>query len=289
MPYLELSPDPSLAHVVKCVFAYHVDAGEKDGRPECIVPDGHPELVIHFGYPFSEIDVAAGKKRQARAFIMGQMSRPLALDPSQGIPALIGVRFRPWGLRAFLGAPVNEIADCRLNVADIAPARAEHLVDEIASAATLQQRAAILQRFVKSRVDANDRFHDTLPSAWTRKLMMVRGDVRLTNLARECDLSLRQLERRFHAQVGITPRLFANVVRFRSVFDRLSGHDRPNWTALANDAGYFDQSHMNRDFRRFLGLSPSAYLTQLRGLVGAPPGHEDEATCRVVTRRERAA
>jgi len=118
--------------------------------------------------------------------------------------------------------------------------------------------------------------------------MSADGDCRLTDFARECDLSLRQLERRFRAQVGITPRLFANVIRFRSVFDRLNGHERPDLASLANDAGYFDQSHMNRDFHRFLGLSPSAYLTQLRGLIGAPPGQEDEATCRVVTRRAPA-
>src|SRR5689334_3691275 len=113
MPYVELAPDPSLAHVVKCVFAFHADAGETEGRPECIVPDGHPELVIHFGHPFSEIDDGSAKKRQPRAFIMGQMSKPLALDPSQGSPALIGVRFRPWGLRAFLGSAMGELADRR--------------------------------------------------------------------------------------------------------------------------------------------------------------------------------
>jgi AraC-like DNA-binding protein len=288
MPYSEFAPDPSLAHVVKCVFAYHVEAGET-GRPECIVPDGHPELVIHFGFPFTEIDAATGKKRQPRAFIMGQMSKPLDLDPSQGVPALIGVRFRPWGLRALLGTAMGEFTDRRLNVADIAPAQAESLVDEIASADTLARRAAALQRFVANFIEANERFQDDLPATWTKRLMVTGGDMRLTNLARECDLSLRQLERRFQAQVGMTPRLFSNIVRFRAVFDKLNGHDRPDWASLANDAGYFDQSHMNRDFRRFLGLSPSAYLTQLRGLVGTPIGDDDEATCRVVTRREPAA
>jgi transcriptional regulator GlxA family with amidase domain len=213
----------------------------------------------------------------------------LALDPSQGAPALIGVRFRPWGLRAFLGGALGEITDRRLNIADLAPALAERLVDEIASAKTLQQRAAILQRFIANFVEANARFQDLLPAVWTKRLITAGGAVRLTAVARECDLSLRQMERRFQAQVGMTPRLFANIVRFRAVFDKLNGHDRPDWVGLANDAGYFDQSHMNRDFRRFLGLSPSAYVTQLRGLVGAPPGHGDEASCRVVTRREPAA
>lgn len=285
MPYIELSPDPSLAHLIKCVFAFHADADEKDGRPECIVPDGHPELVIHFGAPFSEIDEAAGRKRQPRAFIMGQMSKPLSLDPSQGSPALIGVRFRPWGLRAFLGSATSELADRRLNVADVAPAEAEVLVDQIASANTLAERATVLQRFVNSFVKSNDRYHDTQVSSWSQRVMSAEGDLRLTNLARECDISLRQLERRFQAQVGLTPRLFANVVRFRSVFDKLNGQTLPEWASLATDAGYFDQSHMNRDFRRFLGLSPTAYVAQLRGLVGAPPGQEDEATCRVLTRR----
>lgn len=289
MPYVELTPDPSLAHLIKCVFAFNAGAQEKEGRPECIVPDGHPELVIHFGAPFSEIDEAAGKTRQPRAFIMGQMSKPLALDPSQGAPALIGVRFRPWGLRAVLGLSVGELTDHRLNVADVAPSAAETLVDEIASAQSLAERAGILQRFIAGFVEANARHQDDLASAWTKRLTNADGDLLLTDLARASDLSLRQLERRFQAQVGLTPRLFANIVRFRSVFDKLNGQAHPDWVSLANDAGYFDQSHLNRDFRRFLGLSPTAYLTQLRGLVGAPPGQEDEATCRVVTRRGPAA
>src|SRR6185436_439151 len=120
MPYVELAPDPSLAHLVKCVFAYDAEADEKDGRPERVVPDGNPELVVHFGHPFCEFDTDEGKRRQPRVFIMGQMTRALALDPSQGAPALIGVRFRPWGLRALLGSTMTGLTDKRLNVADIA-------------------------------------------------------------------------------------------------------------------------------------------------------------------------
>jgi AraC-like DNA-binding protein len=73
------------------------------------------------------------------------------------------------------------------------------------------------------------------------------------------------------------------------VFDLLTGASKPDWATLAAGAGYFDQSHMIRDFQRFLGCSPTAFLTQLRGLSAVLVGLDEETPCRVVTRRGRAS
>lgn len=288
MPYVEFLPRPDLAHIVKCVWNYESAAGELDGRPERIVPDGNPELVVHYGHPFSEITAERGKKAQPRAFLMGQMTRPLALDPTQGAPGILGVRFHPAGVRAMIGASMDEFTDRHLKVADLAPAAAESLVDQIATAPNAASRAAILQAFVAKRAAYHARFQDTDVGRWTARLARAGGRLSVADLAREADLSPRQLERRFAAQVGIAPRQYANVIRFRSVFDLLTGASKPDWATLAAGAGYFDQSHMIRDFQRFLGCSPTAFLTQLRGLSAVLVGLDEEAPCRVVTRRAQA-
>ncbi len=285
MPYIEVLPRPDLAHIVKCVWNYESAAGETEGRPERIVPDGNPELVVHYGHPFSEFTAENRKQEQPRVFLMGQMTRPLALDPSKGTPGIMGVRFHPAGVRAMVGAAMNEFTDQHLRVADIAPAATEALVDEVATAPNAAARAAAMQRFVAARAADHARFQDTHVGRWTSRLARASGAISVSDLAREADLSPRQLERRFRDQVGISPRLYANVVRFRSVFDLLSSESRPDWATLAAGAGYFDQSHMIRDFQRFLGCSPTAFLTQLRGLSAVLVGLDEETPCRVITRR----
>lgn len=289
MPFIEFLPRPDLAHIVKCVWNYESTAGEREGRPERIVPDGNPELIVHYGHPFSEITAERGKQAQPRAFLMGQMTRPLALDPTKGAPGIMGVRFHPAGVRAMIGASMDEFTNRRLRIADVAPAATESLVDQIATALTAAERAAILQNFVAERAACHARFQDVDVARWIARLAYARGRLSIADLARDADLSPRQLERRFAAQVGIAPRQYANVIRFRSVFDLLNGAIKPDWATLAAGAGYFDQSHMIRDFQRFLGCSPTAFLTQLRGLSAVIVGLDEDTPCRVVTRRARAS
>ena len=289
MPYVEFLPRLELAHLIKCVWNYAADTTETEGRPERIVPDGNPELVIHYGHPFSEFTPGQAKRMQPRAFMMGQMTRPLALDPSQGAPGIVGVRFHPAGSRAMIGAAMDEFTDQRLNVEDLAPGRASSLVDEIASAPNAFARADILQNFVADFAGVHARFQDDTVTQWTASIARANGRVSLAQLAADAGTSLRQLERRFRLQVGVPPRQYANVLRFRSVFDILSGNTRPDWVSLALGAGYFDQSHMIRDFHRFLGCSPTAFLTQLRGLSAVLVGLDEEVACRVVTRRGQAS
>jgi transcriptional regulator GlxA family with amidase domain len=78
----------------------------------------------------------------------------------------------------------------------------------------------------------------------------------VADIARGLGLSERQLERRFVARVGLMPKRFARLVRFERALSLVrSGR---SLSAVAQCAGYADQSHMVRDFRSFAGEPPSA-------------------------------
>ena len=81
-------------------------------------------------------------------------------------------------------------------------------------------------------------------------------------------MSARQLERRMVAATGMSPKLFASIIRFRAVFDELQKGTPSTWLKAAVDTGYFDQAHMVRAFRRFAGQPPTEYL-RTAGLLSA--------------------
>jgi AraC-like DNA-binding protein len=60
--------------------------------------------------------------------------------------------------------------------------------------------------------------------------------------------------------VGLTPKVFARLARFRHAMRRIHTATEVDWTDIALASGYFDQPHFIRDFREFSGVSPSAYL-----------------------------
>jgi AraC-like DNA-binding protein len=104
--------------------------------------------------------------------------------------------------------------------------------------------------------------------AW-RRLEETGGRLAVEALARELGCSRRHLAARFREQVGLPPKTVARVVRFHRAARLLRTAGDARWAEIANECGYYDQSHFNRDFRDLAGTSPSEFMaSQLPGDVG---------------------
>ena len=80
----------------------------------------------------------------------------------------------------------------------------------------------------------------------------------MANLVDASGYGATRFKSRFAAELGLTPKQFIRLVRFRQVLDSL--HPDRSLAAVALAAGYGDQSHMNRDFRELGGTTPSDVL-----------------------------
>jgi transcriptional regulator GlxA family with amidase domain len=89
------------------------------------------------------------------------------------------------------------------------------------------------------------------------------GSVRVSELARQTGLGIRQFERRFAREIGISPKLYARIVRFEAALQRRAVSPTTRWTEIAHALGYHDQMHMVHDFTRLSGDSPEAIARQL--------------------------
>jgi AraC-like DNA-binding protein len=75
-----------------------------------------------------------------------------------------------------------------------------------------------------------------------------------------CSKRGKHLVERFREQVGQPPKTMGRIIRFNRAPKLLQSPRSPTLADVVFEAGYYDQSHMNRDFRRFTGISPSAFL-----------------------------
>jgi AraC-like DNA-binding protein len=94
-----------------------------------------------------------------------------------------------------------------------------------------------------------------------RRITLAKGALDLAALARELGLSIRQLERRFLAAVGLSPKLFCRIQRFNNVFHVL-GQPSCNWVETAVACGYYDQAHLIRDCKDLSGNTPAILLAE---------------------------
>lgn len=260
MRYAEHPPPEALAPVLHCLWTFE---DEGPAGPQRIVPDGRCELVVHFGAPYRE---AGEAQPQGRVVFAGQLTRPLRLEAT-GASGVVGARFHPAAARAFLDMPMDRATDKRLDLARLWPGEARALLREVDAESTLEARVGAVARFVARRVTGSAA--DEVVARCAAALQQSSGTMPVQAAAEVAGIGRRQLERRFVDVVGVSPALFANVLRFRSVFEAIERDSARPWTDAAMAAGYFDQSHLIRDFRRFVGCTPTEFAAANPGLAKA--------------------
>ena len=265
MDYREVRPAPPLRPFLECFwFLSAEDAAVTDGAdgapPEPVLPDGCTELIVHLGEPFRRIDDTGAVEEQPGAFFVGQMTRPLVIQPSRRARAM-GIRFRPGGALAFLGMPMSGLSDRTVPIDALWGRAARDLEETLHLAPSDAARIGVAESFLLERLVARRR--DAGVEAAVRAILAERGRARIGPLAGRAGLGPRQLERRFLAAVGISPKLFSRVVRFQNLVRIAPEAD--GWASAAARCGYFDQAHLVRDVRDFAGVSPSNLLPQPGG------------------------
>lgn len=252
--YAEHAPRVTLREFVHCVWIF---TAPPDDTPQPIAPDGRPELIIHCRNPYLERG-ASGSVLQSPVLFAGQLTKPLILV-AHGDVAVIGVRFRPDGARAFLGCGLDSATDRKLDLAVLHGEVAVALGKAAREKRQLRLAAELAQDYVEARI-AGARIDGVVRQAVTN---LFAGEE-----ARKPEgVSERQFQRRFKSEVGVSPRMLRSVLRFRSVFDAIEHPENVGWVKTALAAGYFDQPQMARDFRRFLGCTAREWAAQPRGLA----------------------
>lgn len=256
--YQEYAPRAALADYVQCVWTYSAPADE---TPQPIAPDGRCELIVHLRKSYEE--VGARRVVQPPVIFAGQITKPLTLVARSDVYVL-GVRFRPDGARALLGFDLDAATDKRVDLAAEHGDAAAALPHNIWEESRIERQIAVAEDYVEARIQTSQREPRIDPIVRAAVTRLLAGEA-----ADAVGLSERQMQRRFKAEVGVSARMLATVLRFRRVFEMIERPEAPGWVEAALAAGYFDQPHMARDFRRFLGCTARQWAMHKAGLSKA--------------------
>lgn len=172
---------------------------------------------------------------------------------------IILAKFRSAGAAPFFTKPLHHLfgATCPLTAANSGD---DERIRAIVCAASDDERVASVERFLLTRhapIEPN-----AMVSAALRAIGAAAGAIRVRTLARDLGVSQDALEKHFRRLVGASPKQFATIVRVRQAVEL--SRQSPSLTALALDAGYYDQSHFIRDFRAITGDAPGHFFQHAR-------------------------
>ncbi len=216
--------------------------------------------------------------------LLGGLHSAPALIRHAGAQSGIQLALKPPGVRALLGLPAGELADLDVPAEAVLGRVGAELRDRVRGAAGWPERFAVLDEILLRQLLTGKDGGPAAPEVlWSwRQLLRAGGSVRVADLAAGTGWSGRHLASRFRAEIGLTPKAAARVIRFdrarKLLVSRLTPGDSGHGLAdLAAETGYFDQAHLAREFRALAGVPPSQWLAEEFRNVQAGSWLDDES------------
>jgi AraC-like DNA-binding protein len=240
---------------------------------ELILPSGTFEMV--FNLQDDELRIYRPRdpqrcKRFPGAVVSGPYTGPFMSDGAEET-SLLGVHFKPGGAIGVLGLPAAEFRDAHVDLRSLWGSSSSGLREHLCELKEPMSKFRLLEDVLLRRLAAYRGGHSAVRTALD---VVGRSDgcARTRDVARAVGLSQRRLITLFSNEVGQTPKMFGRISRFQHAIARSRRTTVVDWARLAAECGYFDQSHLIRDFAEFAGVSPDAYRRH-HGLLDSAGAH----------------
>ncbi|WP_269936629.1 helix-turn-helix domain-containing protein [Arthrobacter sp. HY1533] len=168
----------------------------------------------------------------------------------------------PTALWPLFGVPTSQVAETHFDSRDVLGSSLAALWNVLAETPSFAGRTQLAEVFLLRQLDLCWRA-PTAASVAATLLAQCGGRITVTDLAWHMNVCVRELERSFIRELGVTPKRFARVARFQAALDAKVRCPEKSWLDIAVNAGYHDQMHLVHEFETFCGLPPTATMGRL--------------------------
>lgn len=239
--YRESLPIADLKAHFLCVWSRSGRSGST--TPVTVVPDGCVDLLWS----------------QGKLMVAGPDTEPQLVDPA--MTQIVGMRFAPGAACHWLGIPMSELVNCRIDLRDIWGSRADALSDSMSTARSTHEASIGLQAGF-SRIAPEIALPDRSMALAFRKLGNLGHHCGVAGLSAELNTSERTLRRQCQHYFGYGPKTLERILRFQRFLKLVRQVPQTGLGSLAFEADYSDQAHLSREVRALSGVSPRVLMQQ---------------------------
>lgn len=238
-------PAQPLGTFIEALWYY--DGGAIARHTDYVLPNGKFQIVIGLA---TDVAAVSGVRSQHVVVQAGRMA------------SAMGVVFRPGGARGFFASPASDFFDRAVSLDAVwrseVPHLRERLLEPVTPQAKFQALETMLLALLRTRSERQIGLHPSVRYA-LQQFRKTSHIATVMNVAKEAGLSRRRFSQLFDEQVGMTPKMYCRLMRFRAVVAQVASGRKVDWADVALAGGFYDQAHLSHEFRRFSGLSPSSF------------------------------
>lgn len=267
------TPDTALRPFVK---SFLILEGEfKSNRIQPTIPKGEPALFFPFNKPSNSyqfnnnVQVSTDLIGVDKPMLMGQSSVFGLFNWSEDIHVIIVPMF-PHTLSYFIRESAKTVTNCCYSLELLGIKSPDNALKEKLWEASSANNAIQLveQYLLKSFYPTFDRQLPTCVKPVLEWIERNQGLISIKDVASKFKISTRRLEQQFMDQIGISPIKYSRIIKFRSMIKAMLFSPKIDLFQLEEDFKYYDHSHLIRDFKQLVGMSPKAYFENIPDFDG---------------------
>ena len=241
--YSEIAPSRALLPYIRCFWGTADTAKAEEGR--LVIPDTCMDIIFNLDYD-NNVVRSSFCTIDENAYFSHNTYR-----------SVFGIRFYAWSAVLFAD---NSFAGTKNKVFDtdeFFTGLKRDILPMLLSVPSLPERAKTAEKYLLKRLDLNHMNNDLMNAV--SDIIVGRGNVRTAWLATKNAVSVRQLERWFNDNMGISPKSFSSLVRYQMMWQEMCFRGG-NILDMTEKYGYYDQAHLLNDFKRHHSMTPKQAL-----------------------------
>jgi AraC-like DNA-binding protein len=252
---MQIDPAPELSLYIKHFLILENDT--LNGVVHRLIPDGNPGIVFHYETPL--LQNAGGNTpyiQQPKSFIYGQVTKDAEFISNERI-GMIVVVLQPYALNSLTNIPAHRLTNAICSLQEIWGKQGLALEKSVLSTREIRARLGLIEKFLIRKLQIAPDPMVKFSIDW----MAAHPDSgSIHELVAQLPIGERQLERAFKTHIGVSPKMFASMIRLQYFLKSMYRPGKTNLTSLAYGSGYYDQAHLVRTFKMKSGITPSRYL-----------------------------
>jgi AraC-like DNA-binding protein len=262
-------PAPSVRPAVREYEGYVETMARPMRRRE--LPAADVTVIVNFGSPYRLLDPAnpddAARSVEYRSGFVAGLDDTFAVTESTGTAHCLQLNLAPLSAFRLFGLPMSDLARRVVTLDDLLGAEAALLTEQLVELPDWAARFSLLDATIAGRLAGSAAPSPEIVWAW-RQLARSSGRVAISTLSSELGWSAKRLIARFREQVGLPPKQTARLLRFQRAAARLTFDETPDWSAFAQQLGYYDQAHLINEFHQFAGDTPEGLVRRRIAMGG---------------------
>lgn len=227
------------------------------------LPDGEVQIIFDLtDYPKFIYDNETLKEIQScqNVWFSGFRTEPITIPSGKESEMLI-VQFKKGKAFPFLSEPMQNLTNYVVDAELVLKSEILNIRERLLESKTKEEKFQILEENLL-QCYLNQLQQNPFVNFAISKILSCPNQISIKEISEKVGYSQKHICKIFKENVGVTPKTFLKIIRFQKAIQQIEQQHFVDWSQIAFDCGFYDQSHFIADFKRFSGFTPSEYMKQ---------------------------